>query len=168
MIGILLAAHPLVHLNAALNATATILLLIGLWLIKQRRETAHGRVMLAAFGVSVAFLASYLTYHQLEGHVPFTQGGSPRVVYLTVLATHIPLAMCVPPLAILTIIFGRRATSGANATAAADGGALDAAHADRAKHRRLARWTFPIWLYVSVTGVIVYVMLYHLFPSDAL
>ena len=168
MSGPLLAAHPLVHLNAALNATATVLLLLGLWLIKGGREEAHRRAMLTAFVVSVAFLASYLTYHAIAGHVPFTYEGWPRTVYLTVLATHIPLAMGVPPLAILTIVFGWRAAPGATGNRAPAGQSLAAEKvaAARKTHRRLARVTFPIWLYVSVSGVVVYLMLYHLYPAD--
>ena len=163
-----IAAHPLVNLNAALNATATILLIVGLWLIKTGRERAHKRVMLAAFGVSVAFLVSYLTYHRLVGHVPFSHDGIPRIVYLTVLATHIPLAMCVPPLAILTIYFGWKTSPSSPTDEDNEDHLRDESirHARR-RHRQLARWTFPIWLYVSVTGVIVYVMLYHLYPAEA-
>ena len=165
----LLAAHPLVHLNAGLNTVATVLLLVGLWLIKGGRERAHGRAMMTAFVVSIAFLVSYLTYHSIAGHVPFTHQGWPRTIYLAVLATHIPLAMCVPPLAILTIVFGWRAAPGSLTTPRSDDPSESAARtaAARKTHRRLARVTFPIWLYVSVSGVVVYLMLYHLYPSDS-
>ena len=157
---LLAAAHPLVHLNAGLNLLATLLLVIGLLLIKRGRERAHGRVMLAAFFVSCLFLISYLTYHQIEGHVSFTHPGVVRYLYWAILGSHIPLAMTVPFLAALTIYFGLKATGWrADATSPTD----DLARF-RQKHRRLARWTFPIWLYVSVTGVAVYAMLYHLWP----
>ncbi len=132
--------------NAALNAAATILLVVGFVLIKQRRESAHKTTMLAAFGVSVAFLACYLTYHLTPGNAmrKFTEPPPVRYVYYVILFTHILLAAAVPVLALTTIYLGFRDR--------------------RAAHRRLARWTFPIWLYVSVTGVVIYVMLYHLYP----
>jgi putative membrane protein len=147
----LLAAHQIVHLNAVLNATATVLLVVGLLLIKQGRVTAHKRTMLAAFAVSIAFLACYLWYHNQVGHVEFTHPGTVRYVYYAILATHIPLAFSVPVLAIWTIYLGVRAEK-------------EIVPVYRTRHRRLARWTLPIWLYVSVTGVVIYVMLYHLFP----
>ncbi len=137
------AAHPLVHLNAALNATATVLLVTGYVLIRCRRELAHKRVMLSAFGVSAAFLVSYLIYHGIAGSVRFSGEGNVRYLYYTVLISHVLLAVTVPFLASGTIYLGLRDR--------------------RAAHRRLARWTFPIWLYVSVTGVVVYWMLYHLY-----
>ena len=139
---LLLAAHALAHVNALLNATATVLLLTGYVMIRQRRELAHKRLMLSAFAVSVAFLGSYLTYHWLVGSVAFTGQGAIRTVYYTILVSHVVLAAIVPFLAAVTIYFGWRDR--------------------RQKHRQVARWTFPIWLYVSVTGVIVYLMLYHL------
>jgi putative membrane protein len=153
----LLAAHPLVHVNASLNGLATALLLVGLYLVKRGRIEAHKRTMLAAFGVSAAFLACYLWYHAHAGHVVFTQTGFPRFVYLTILWTHIPLAFTVPFLAVSQIYLGYRALGccGTEPSAAVN---------YRIRHIRLARWTFPIWLYVSVTGVAVYVMLYHLWP----
>jgi putative membrane protein len=136
------------HVNASLNALATVLLIVGFMLIKQRRESAHKWTMLACFGVSVLFLACYLTYHF---SIP---GGSKRFPsyplvaiqygYKGLLLTHVVLAALVPFLAIATIITGLRDS--------------------RPWHRRLAKWTFPIWLYVSVTGVVVYLLLYQLFP----
>lgn len=144
--GLLLAAHPLAHINALLNATATVLLVVGYVLIKQRRETAHKRTMLTAFGVSVLFLISYLAYHVWPVGAQATPFPGPRSVklgvYLPLLISHILLAMVVPPLAAVTIYLGLRDK--------------------RERHRRLARWTFPIWLYVSVTGVLVYLMLYQI------
>lgn len=136
------------HVNASLNALATVLLVAGFVLIKRRQEAAHKWTMLACFGVSVVFLASYVTYHlQLEGvskKFPSYPPPAVRYAYFTILITHIILAAAVPFLAIATIVTGLR----------------DA----RWWHRRLAKWTFPIWLYVSVTGVIVYLMLYQLYP----
>lgn len=134
--------------NAALNAAATALLIIGFVLIKQRRESAHKTAMLLAFGVSVAFLASYLTYHLTPGNAMRKFAGPPPVsyAYYLILFTHIVLAAAVPVLALATIYFGFRDR--------------------RAAHRRLARWTFPIWLYVSITGVVIYAMLYHLYPGQ--
>ena len=157
------SVHPLVHVNAALNATATLLLILGFVLIKQRRETAHMWVMGAAFDVSVAFLICYLWYHYTAGHVPFGGTGAVRYVYFFILVSHIILAMTVPPLAIGTIYFGLRAT-GYWPSRSENGQQEEIQPRYRAKHRQLARWTFPIWLYVSVTGVIVYFMLYHLWP----
>ena len=147
---LLAAAHSLVHLNATLNAVAAVLLVIGLVMIKRGRVTAHKRVMLTAFAVSVVFLGCYLWYHYLVGSVKFTHAGAVRYVYLAILLSHILLAATVPVLAIWTIYLGLRAQDLPDY---------------RARHRRLARWTYPIWLYVSVTGVVVYAMLYHLWPS---
>jgi putative membrane protein len=134
------------HINALLNFTATVLLIVGLVLIKRRHETAHRNVMLAAFGVSTVFLACYLVYHfgvELTRKFP---GGPPlSYVYYVILLTHILLAMTVPVLAIATIYFGLTN--------------------QRPRHLRWAKWTFPIWLYVSVTGVVIYLMLYRLYPE---
>ena len=139
--------------DATLNAIAAVLLVIGYVLIKQRRELAHKRVMLAAFAVSTVFLACYLTYHiggRVAGRseVRFTEPPPIRYVYFSILISHVLLAFTVPVLAIATIWLGLK---------------------DRRKaHRRLAWWTFPIWLYVSVTGVVIYLMLYHLYPPSSL
>ncbi|MEM8945627.1 MAG: DUF420 domain-containing protein [Planctomycetota bacterium] len=154
------AAHPLVHLNAALNSLATVLLVVGFVLIRRGRRDAHAKTMMAAFVVSCLFLISYLVYHWMAGSVKFTHPGLVRYVYLTILLTHVLLAVTVPFLAVTTILFGLMGT-GAR-------GAANLPEETRARllvrHRKLARWTFPIWLYVSVTGVVVYVMLYHLWP----
>lgn len=131
--------------NAVLNGTATLLLLFGFAMIKRGRVRAHARTMLSAFGVSVLFLACYLIYHALAGHVAFTGPEPVRQVYLVILISHVALAATVPFLAGVTIYFAVR-------------GRL-------AAHRKLARWTLPIWLYVSVTGVVIYVMLYQLYPA---
>jgi uncharacterized membrane protein YozB (DUF420 family) len=133
--------HSLPAVNATLNATAAVLLLTGYSLIRRKRIQAHKRVMLTAFGVSVAFLICYLIYHFQVGSVPYQKTGPLRTVYYSILITHTMLAASVPVLAIITL---RRALRG-----------------DFKRHRQIARWTFPIWLYVSVTGVIVYLMLYR-------
>lgn len=160
----IIAAHALVHLNAALNTLATVLLLVGLWRIKRRREQAHGRTMLTALGVSTAFLTSYLIYHYLAGSVPFTHPGPVRYVYLAILGSHVVLAATVPFLAIAAAVLGSRALGWWGAEALS----MDEQARFRRKHIRLVRWAYPIWLYVSVTGVIVYLMLYHLWPSTAI
>ncbi len=143
------AAHPIVHVNAALNATAAVLLLIGWVLIRQRKERAHKWTMISAFVVSSVFLGCYLYYHYNVGSVAYD--GPARPLYFAILISHVLLAIAVPPLALATIYFGLRALRGD-----------DASPRYRGKHRRLAKATFPIWMYVSVTGVVVYVMLYHL------
>ena len=162
----LLAAHPIVHVNASLNAIATSLLLLGLYLIKNGRVEAHKRTMLTAFVVSAAFLICYVWYHKNVGHVAFTHPGAVRYAYYAILATHVPLAMTVPVLAVCQIYLGFRAL-GCCPSAVHQAEQLTIAAGYRAKHIRLARWTVPIWLYVSVTGVMVYVMLYHLWPPAA-
>ena len=156
------AAHPLVHVNATLNAIAAVLLVVGLVMIKQGRVSAHKRVMLTAFGVSCVFLVCYLWYHYLAGSVKFTHPGAIRYVYYFILLTHVVLAATVPVLAIWTIYLGLRATGSFGRGDSATTG--DDLAVYRGRHRRLAHWTYPIWLYVSVTGVVVYVMLYHLWP----
>ena len=128
--------------NAILNASAAVLLALGYVLIRQRKIEAHRKVMLAAFGVSCVFLVSYLVYHFNVGSVRFQKQGTIRTVYFAVLLTHTVLAAAVPPLAIITLRRGLSARYDA--------------------HRSIARWTLPIWLYVSVTGVVVYIMLYRL------
>jgi uncharacterized membrane protein YozB (DUF420 family) len=132
--------------NATLNALAAVLLSIGWVLIKTHREHAHKICMLAAFAVSSVFLACYLVYHYQVGSVKFTGPPAVRMVYLAILISHVILAATVPVLAGITIYLGLKDR--------------------RQKHRQFARWTFPIWLYVSVTGVVIYVMLYHLYPAS--
>lgn len=134
--------HSLPAINATLNASAAVLLVTGYVLIRSGKREAHRKVMLTAFGTSVIFLICYLVYHAQVGSVRFQKEGLIRTVYLMILATHTVLAAAVPVLAIITL---RRAW---------------AAKFD--KHRKIARWTLPIWLYVSVTGVIVYWMLYQM------
>jgi uncharacterized membrane protein YozB (DUF420 family) len=129
-------------INAFLNATAAVLLVWGYTLIRRKRIDAHRKVMQTAFAVSCLFLVCYLVYHARVGSVRFQKTGAIRGIYLTILGTHTVLAAIVPVLAIVTLRRGR------------------AARYDQ--HRRIARWTLPVWLYVSVTGVVVYLMLYHL------
>ena len=129
-------------LNATLNSCSAVLLIWGYSLIRKRRIQAHRRVMIAAFSVSVAFLISYLVYHSQVGSVRFQKTGAIRTVYLTILLTHTVLAAAVPFLAGISLYRGLKG--------------------NYAKHRQIARWALPIWLYVSVTGVIVYWMLYRM------
>ena len=135
-----MSVTDLPHLNAALNAASAVLLSIAWWLIRRRRIEAHRRTMIAAFCTSAAFLTSYVIYHAQVGSRPFPGTGLARTIYFTVLVPHVILAAAVLPLAIITLRRGLRR--------------------DDARHRRIARVTLPIWLFVSVTGVIVYVMLY--------
>jgi uncharacterized membrane protein YozB (DUF420 family) len=133
--------HTLPAVNATLNATSTVLLLTGRSLIARKKSEAHKRVMLTAFGVSIAFLICYLIYHSQVGSVRYQKTGAIRIVYYSILITHTFLAATVPVLAVITLRRGLRG--------------------DFQRHRKIARWTYPIWLYVSVTGVIVYLMLYQ-------
>lgn len=129
-------------LNALLNALVLTLLLRGWWHIRHGRRERHRRAMLGAFGGSVVFLVSYLVYHFDVGSVKFPGTGAVRTVYLGILATHTVLAAIVPVLAIVTLVLALR-------------GRFDL-------HPKIARWTLPIWIYVSVTGIVVYVMLYRM------
>lgn len=133
--------------NASLNALSAGLLVAGWLFIRRRRVAAHVSCMLGAFAVSTLFLLSYVTYHYHAGSRPFTGQGLIRPVYFTLLITHIVLAAGIVPLALATIYRGWR-------------GAVDPA-TGFARHVRLARWTLPVWLYVSITGVLVYWLLYH-------
>ncbi len=128
--------------NATLNTISAVLLTVGLLMIRRRRIVAHRNCMIAAFVVSGLFLTSYLIYHYHAGSTPFEGSGWIRSVYFAVLIPHIILASLILPLALITLYFALRKRF--------------------TKHRRIARWTLPIWLYVSVTGIIVYWMLYHL------
>jgi uncharacterized membrane protein YozB (DUF420 family) len=129
-------------LNASLNALASVFLVAGYVMIRSRRIDAHRRCMLSALGTSALFLVSYVIYHANAGSVPFKGTGAVRLVYFAVLIPHIILAATILPLALITTARGLRG--------------------DYTRHVRVARWTLPVWLYVSVTGVIVYLMLYHL------
>ena len=138
----MISIRDLPAINATLNATAAVLLVWGYVLIRRRSIAAHRKVMLAAFATSTVFLCCYLIYHYSVGSVRFPHTGPVRTVYLSILATHTVLAAAVPPLAIVTLSRGLRQR-------------FD-------KHRKIARWTLPVWLYVSVTGVVVYWMLYQM------
>lgn len=136
-----MTVHSLPAVNATLNAISTVLLVTGYLLIRRRQVARHRGVMLAACVTSTLFLISYLTYHAQVGSVRFERQGFVRPLYFTILITHVTLAALVLPLAIVTLSRGLRERF------------------DR--HRAIARWTLPIWLYVSVTGVLVYVLLYQ-------
>ena len=133
-------------LNAFCNSTAAILLIAGLICIRRKAVRAHRACMLGAFGVSIVFLISYVVYHAHAGDVRFLGQGAIRPIYFTILISHVTLAFVIVPLAIVTLW---RALSGR----------FDA-------HRKIARWAWPIWMYVSVTGVIVYLMLYRFYPHS--
>lgn len=132
-------------INASLNGACTILLLLGRWFISQRRIAAHRLTMITAVITSALFLTSYLYYHFHVHSVPFRGMGWSRPVYYAILGSHVILAMAIVPLVIITLTRALRERF------------------DR--HRAIARWTFPLWLYVSVTGVLVYFMLYHWFAA---
>jgi uncharacterized membrane protein YozB (DUF420 family) len=132
-------------INATLNGTSAILLLVGHNLIRRGRMAAHRAVMLSAVIVSTLFLISYLYYHANVGSVRFQGKGWSRPVYFTILTSHTLLAAAIVPLVIITLSRALRERF--------------------EQHRAIARWTYPLWLYVSVTGVVIYFMLYHLFAS---
>lgn len=137
-----MTVRDLPALNAMLNGTAAVLLVYGWTLIRRRRIDAHRRTMMIAFGVSIVFLVSYLIYHAQVGSVRFQGTGPIRTVYFSILITHTVLAAAVPVLAVVSLWRGWTG--------------------NYERHRKVARWALPIWLYVSVTGVIVYWMLYRL------
>jgi uncharacterized membrane protein YozB (DUF420 family) len=128
--------------NASLNALSGVFLLVGYVLIRRRHITAHSNPMLCAFASSTVFLISYVVYHAQAGSRPFTGQGAIRYVYFAILISHVILATAILPMAISTLSRGLRGRY--------------------VEHKRIARWTFPTWMYVSVTGVIVYVMLYQM------
>jgi uncharacterized membrane protein YozB (DUF420 family) len=132
-------------INATLNGTSAVLLLVGRRFIKRGNMAAHRVVMISAVVASSIFLASYLYYHAHVGSVHFQGEGWSRPVYFTILISHTILAAVIVPMVIITLSRALR-------------GRFD-------RHRAIARWTFPLWLYVSVTGVVIYVMLYHLFAA---
>jgi uncharacterized membrane protein YozB (DUF420 family) len=140
-----MAVSDLAHLNAALNATSGVLLTFAWWHItrRPRRIETHRRFMIAAFVVSALFFASYITYHLNIGSRPFPGTGVARTIYFMVLIPHVILAAVVLPLAIVTLRRGLRR--------------------DDIRHRRIAKWTMPLWMFVSVSGVVVYLMLYRMY-----
>jgi putative membrane protein len=133
------------HLNATLNASSFILLSSGYYFIRRKRVIAHRNCQLSALTASVLFLISYIVYHAHHGVTKFAGQGIARPIYFTILYTHTFLAVVIVPFVIITV---RRAL-----------------RRDFVRHKRIARWTLPMWLYVSITGVVVYLMLYHLYPS---
>ncbi len=134
------------HLNAVLNTTSAVLLLAGFRFIRLGQIHSHRNCQVAAVATSTLFLISYLTYHYYHGATRFAGQGLVRPVYFIILTTHTFLAVVIVPLILVTL--------------------YRAARKDFISHRRIARWTLPLWLYVSVTGVIVYLMLYHIYPSN--
>ena len=136
-----MTVHDLPAVNATLNAIAAVLLCVAYVLIRRRRIDAHRRTMIAAFATSSLFLICYIVYHAQVGSVRFTRQGFVRPLYFSILITHVTLAAAVLPLAIITLSRGLKARF--------------------TQHRAIARWMLPIWLYVSVTGVLVYVLLYQ-------
>jgi putative membrane protein len=142
-----MSIHALPAFNASLNALATVLLVIGLIHIRRKQIAAHRATMITAFGVSCVFLVFYVAHKiGVRGvHTPFGGTGGIRTVYYTMLLSHILLAIAIVPLAIITLRRGLRR--------------------DDARHKMIARLTWPVWFYVSVTGVLVYFMLYHWYPS---
>ena len=136
-----MTVHDLPAINATLNAISGVLLFAGYLLIRRRKIELHRRFMIAAFVASSLFLVCYVVYHAQVGSVRFTRQGIVRPLYFSILITHVTLAAAVLPLAIVTLSRGLQAKY--------------------PKHRTIARWTLPIWLYVSVTGVLVYVLLYQ-------
>ena len=133
------------HCNAFLNASTFVLLTSGYVLIRQKKVRAHRNCQVTALAASVLFLISYLTYHSHHGVTKFAGQGMARSLYFVILTTHTILAVVIVPFVIVTFLRARRG--------------------DFERHRRIARWTLPMWMYVSITGVLVYLMLYHLYPS---
>jgi uncharacterized membrane protein YozB (DUF420 family) len=129
--------------NAGLNLTSAVLLVLGYVAIRNGSRATHKRCMLAAVVTSILFLTSYLVYHAQAGSTRFTGQGGVRTLYFAILLSHTVLAVAIVPMVIMTLL---RALGG-----------------QFARHRRIARFTFPTWLYVSVTGVVIYIMLYHLY-----
>ncbi len=143
---VLPALSDLPALNATLNGGAGLFLLAGYYFIRRRQIARHRAAMLGAFAMSTLFLVSYLIYHANVGSKPFQGQGPIRVVYFTILISHIILAAAVVPMALMTLVRGLKR--------------------DDVRHRRIAKITWPIWMYVSVTGVVIYLLLYRIFPQQ--
>jgi uncharacterized membrane protein YozB (DUF420 family) len=141
----LISISDLPALNATLNASSALLLTVGHFYIRRDNMKAHRAFMLAAFAASILFLASYLVYHSYHGVTPFSGTGWIRLVYFAILASHTVLAAAIVPLALITLSLALCRQFG--------------------KHRRIAVWAYPVWIYVSVTGVIVYLLLYKIVPG---
>lgn len=135
------------HLQAALNTTAALLLAAGYYFIRTQNRSAHRNCMVAALLVSTVFMISYLTYHAEVGYTPFVGKGIIRPLYFTMLASHVILAAVIVPMVLMTASYAIK-------------GNFD-------KHPRLARWTLPIWFYVSVSGVLIYILGFHIYTPDA-
>ncbi|MFO1152251.1 MAG: DUF420 domain-containing protein [Rhodospirillales bacterium] len=143
----MLSVNDLPHVNAALNGITVILLGLGYWFIRRREMVKHRACMLTAVGASAAFLVTYLIYHFNAGLAKFGGEGIVRPVYFTILLAHVVIAVLITPLVPMTL--SRALTSRFD------------------QHRRLARWTWPLWMYVALSGVVVYVMAIHLYPFVA-
>jgi uncharacterized membrane protein YozB (DUF420 family) len=141
-----MTVYDLPLVNACLNATATILLILGRSAIRRRDIEKHKKLMIASFSVSIIFLICYLIYHYNVLSVPFREPEWFRPIYLVILITHVILAAVVPILAVITLRRGLKR--------------------DDVKHKKIAKYTYPIWLYVSITGVIIYALLYQIFPQQ--
>lgn len=137
--------HSLPAINASLNALSGVWLASGYYFIRRKQISRHRFCMLAACATSIIFLACYLFYHYHAGATRFAGAGLSRPIYFSILISHTILAVVIVPMAIYSVVTGLRRRD--------------------QKHRRLSRWTFPIWMYVSITGVIVYLMLYQIYPS---
>ena len=133
------------HLNAFLNTTSAILLTAGYRFIRKGRIVAHRNCQVSALITSTLFLISYVTYHSYHGDTKFLGQGIVRPIYFAILISHVSLAIVILPLVLITF--------------------LRALRGDFLRHRKIARWTLPLWLYVSITGVVVYLMLYHIYPA---
>ena len=141
-----MTVYDLPMVNAVLNATATVLLLVARNKIKNREIESHKKIMIAAFVVSILFLICYVTYHANVLSVPFVKPEWFKPIYLTLLLTHVILAVTVPVFAVMSLRFGLKR--------------------EDAKHRKIVKYAYPIWLYVSITGVIIYALLYQIFPQQ--
>jgi len=132
------------HIQATLNLTAVSLMMVGYYYIRKQNKAAHRACMIAALVVSTLFLVAYLYYHFEVGNVKFAGQGIIRPIYFSILASHILLAALIVPLILVTVSYAFREQF--------------------TKHRRIARWTLPLWIYVSITGIIVYLLAFHLYP----
>lgn len=134
------------HFQAALNTSAALLLGVGYYFIRNQNRYAHQNCMIAALAISTVFLVSYLTYHIRVGYMPFAGQGIIRPFYFTMLATHVFLAAVIVPMVLVTVVYAIRGNFN--------------------KHPHIARWTLPIWFYVSVTGVLIYILGFHIYTPE--
>ena len=140
-----MSINDLPAINATLNGLSAVMLAAGFYFIKKGNRRAHQKCMIGAFSTSVVFLICYLTYHYTAGHTSFKNPDWFRPIYLTLLFTHVVLAVAIVPLILKSI--------------------YHAAKGDFEKHKKVAKWTWPLWMYVSVTGVVIYLLLYQIFPQ---